>query len=82
LDSSDYYLNYAAFRSKLREARLSAGLTQQQASELLTKPQSFVAKCESGERRVDIIELLDFARIYHKKLDYFSNYNSLDSNTT
>jgi hypothetical protein len=37
----------------------------------LRRPQSFVSKCESGERRVDVVELQDFARLYGKPLDFF-----------
>ncbi|WP_367226841.1 helix-turn-helix domain-containing protein [Mesorhizobium sp.] len=35
------------------------GLTQTQVAEMLGRPQSFVAKYEGGERRLDIIEFLD-----------------------
>jgi hypothetical protein len=37
----------------------------------LGKPPSFVAKCESGERRVDVIELTHFADLYDKPLLFF-----------
>lgn len=47
---------------RLVAARLSAGLTQAQVATRLGKPQSFVAKVEGGERRLDIFELLDLAR--------------------
>ena len=40
----------------MREMRTQAGLTQRELSEKLKKPQSFVAKCELGERRVDLVE--------------------------
>ena len=42
-----------------------------QVAKALGKHQSFVAKCESGERRVDVIELSEFAHIYKKPLEYF-----------
>lgn len=66
-----YSEQYQNFLARLREARKESGLTQTQVAEQLNKPQSFVAKCESGERRVDIVELADFARLYKKPLDYF-----------
>jgi len=47
-------------------------LRQGDVARRLRKPQSFVSKCESGERRVDFIELLLFVEIYKKPMDYFS----------
>src|SRR5204862_3983094 len=55
---------YLRFLKLLREARIKAGLTQTQAARRIRQPQSFVAKCESGERRVDIVELIVFCRTY------------------
>ena len=56
---------------RLRKARLEAGMTQAEVARALGKPQSFVSKSETAERRVDVIELLDFAEIYEKELEYF-----------
>ncbi|NLG56497.1 MAG: helix-turn-helix transcriptional regulator [Rhodococcus sp.] len=51
---------------KLREllvaARRKAGLTQHEVAERLGRPQSFVAKVEGGERRLDVIEFVDLVR--------------------
>lgn len=47
-------------RKALREARLAAGLRQIDVAKSLNKPQSFVAKLESGERKIDLIEALNF----------------------
>jgi transcriptional regulator with XRE-family HTH domain len=66
-----YSPRYQKFLDKFRQARLDANLTQVQVAERLGKPQSYVSKCESGERRVDFVELLDFAKLYEKPLDYF-----------
>jgi transcriptional regulator with XRE-family HTH domain len=59
------------FRKRLRDARKQAGLSQAQAAAVLEKPQSFLSKCESGERRVDFVELEELARIYKVPLSYF-----------
>jgi len=62
---------YEKFLQNLRQARMEGGLTQLEAARLLGKPQSYVSKCETGERRVDFVELLEFARIYGKSIPYF-----------
>jgi transcriptional regulator with XRE-family HTH domain len=41
----------------LREARTQAGLRQADVAERLGQPQSYVSKYESGERRLDVVEL-------------------------
>jgi transcriptional regulator with XRE-family HTH domain len=41
----------------LRQTRMDAGLTQEEVARRLKQPQSFVSKYESGERRLDVIEL-------------------------
>lgn len=43
----------------LVEQRKMAGLSQYQLAERLARPQSFVAKIEGGERRVDVLEFLE-----------------------
>lgn len=47
--------------TSLVAAREKAGLTQQQLADRLGKPQSFVAKYEGGERRLDVIEFIAIA---------------------
>ncbi|MGB8647653.1 MAG: helix-turn-helix transcriptional regulator [Anaerolineae bacterium] len=67
----DYDKQYEAFLLKLRQAREEARLTQEEAAQRLEKPQSFISKCESGSRRVDFVELVMFAQLYSKPLDFF-----------
>lgn len=43
----------------LRASREHAGLRQEDVAERLGRPQSFVSKYESGERRLDVLELYD-----------------------
>lgn len=48
-------------QSLLVEARKAKGLTQAELAVLLNKPQSFVAKYENGERRIDVVEFVDIS---------------------
>jgi transcriptional regulator with XRE-family HTH domain len=67
-------LHTAAYKRllvKVREARELAGLTQVQAAGKLRTTQTFVSKCERGERRLDVIELNRFAKLYGKPLSWF-----------
>lgn len=63
---------YEAFLRRLREARKQANLTQAEVAERLGKPQSFVSKVETGERRLDFVEVADLAAIYRVPLDFFA----------
>jgi len=71
LKSREYVRQYRAFLQRLKQARLDAGLTQVEVSHRLGRPQSFVSKCESGERRIDFVELQYFAKIYKKPFSFF-----------
>ncbi len=56
---------------RLRSARLDAGLTQIEAGKKLKKPQSYLSKIERGERKIEAVELADFAKVYNKPVEYF-----------
>ena len=62
---------YQRFLVRLRRAREDCGLTQAEVARRLGRPQSYVSKSESGERRVDVVELAEFAALYRKKLGFF-----------
>lgn len=55
----------------LRKARVEANLSQKDTAKLLGKTQSYISKVESGQRRLDVIELKKFAHIYKKELNFF-----------
>ncbi len=60
---SNFTREYEAFLEGLIAARKRQGLTQQAAADLLGKPQSFVSKYESGERRLDVVEFCQIAKV-------------------
>jgi len=62
---------YAYFVGRLRKARLEAGLTQAQIAKKLGRPQSHISNVESGQQRVDVVELQRFAKLYGKNINYF-----------
>lgn len=53
---------HEALREALIAARKAAGMTQSDLAATLKCHQSFVARIESGERRIDVIELIVLAR--------------------
>jgi transcriptional regulator with XRE-family HTH domain len=57
--------------AQLKKARQQAGLNQKQVAKLLNVNQSFISKIESGQYRIDIVQLQQFARIYKKSLNFF-----------
>jgi len=64
----------------LRGTREAAGLTQIQAAEKLNKPQSFISKIESGERRLDLIELKQVcAALGVSVTDFVRNWEKLQN---
>ena len=56
---------YKDLIDRLIAARKAAGLTQQAVADSLGKPQSFVAKFEGLERRLDVVEFLQIAAVIH-----------------
>lgn len=56
---------------RLIKARQSAGLRQEDAAAILKRTQSYVSKIEAGQRRIDVIQLKEFAKIYKKDLNFF-----------
>ena len=59
------------FLSMLRQMRLDAGMRQADLAQKLGEPQSFVSKYESGERRLDVLELRQLCTILGVSLTEF-----------
>ena len=57
--------------SQLRDIRVSLGLRQHDLAERLGEPQSFVSKYESGERRLDLVELYQICSALNISLSEF-----------
>ena len=63
---------YAGVLSKLIFARQEAGLTQREVSEKLGMAHSYMNKCESGERAIDVAELWAICKVYGKPVSFFA----------
>ncbi|MDA1050792.1 MAG: helix-turn-helix transcriptional regulator [Planctomycetota bacterium] len=61
MTASIHTTRYRFLRDVLTEARKSQGLSQESLADKLGRVQTFVSKYERGERRLDVVELLDVA---------------------
>ena len=71
MNKTIYSKDHKFLVKQLEKARIEADLDQKKVAKILGKTQSYVSKIESGQRRIDIIQLKKFARIYKKPFDYF-----------
>jgi transcriptional regulator with XRE-family HTH domain len=62
LDKSVHSTEQAIFCGLMIKARKTANLTQHELAKRLRRPQSFVAKYEGGERRVDVVEFIEICK--------------------
>ena len=63
MKKSIYSERYRRFLRILVKARKAARITQSDLAKRLQRPQSFISKVEHGERRLDVIEFLEIARV-------------------
>lgn len=64
----------------MRKKRIEAKLTQKTLAARLERPQSFVAKYEGGERRLDLLEFIDVAdAIGFDPADFVAEFRALGS---
>lgn len=71
--ASVYSDEYQRVIAALKQARKAQGITQMQLAEALGRPQSFIAKIESGERRLDVVEFVHLARLVGLELNQVIN---------
>ena len=62
MEKSAHRDDYKRLIEVLTQMRNAAGITQQELANKLKKPQSFVAKYEGRERRLDIVEFIDITK--------------------
>jgi transcriptional regulator with XRE-family HTH domain len=62
---------YDTLLARLVAARQKAGLTQREVSALMGRAPNFMTRGESGERSIDVMELLELAQIYKKPIGHF-----------
>ncbi|CAI1004322.1 Predicted transcriptional regulator [Serratia liquefaciens] len=60
---SVYSTGYQLVIKTLRDARIEKSITQAKLAEALERPQSFIAKVENGERKLDVVEFAVIARL-------------------
>lgn len=65
--------------TRIREARERVGLSQEQVAEWLCIPRSSFSRIESGERRVDSLELQRLADLLGRSLDWFFEQEEKDN---
>lgn len=69
---ADLQAYYDGVLARLISARMQNGLTQREVSLRLGMAHSFMNKCESGERAIDVAELWALANIYGKPISFFT----------
>lgn len=62
---------YERIRTLLREARYAASLSQEELAARLGREQIYVSRCESGLRRVDLLEWLEIIVACRADPDHF-----------
>jgi len=56
---------------QLKKGRKEAGLTQVEVARIIHRTQSYISKIESGQRRIDLYQLIQLANVYKKEITFF-----------
>ena len=65
---------FKGFGAKIKEKRLSLGLTQEKAAERLNINESYYSRIERGDRSFSVGLLLSIANFYNLSLDYLLGF--------
>ena len=71
MDNSIYTKEYKNLFKKLKQARMESGLDQIKVAKKTNRTQSYISKIETGQIKIDVIQLKQLAEIYKKSLDFF-----------
>ncbi len=62
MEKTLFTAEFDVLRKLLSKKREYAGLTQEEIAERIDETQSYVSKCERGDRRLDLVQLRVFCR--------------------
>lgn len=71
MDKLIYSRDHKFLAQQLQSARIVAGFGQAQVAKMLGRTQSYISKIESGQRKIDVVQLKEIAKIYKKSFDFF-----------
>jgi len=71
MSSNLYSKEHKSVVEKLIKARHEADFDQVEVAKKLGRSQSYLSKIESGQRKIDVIQLKKIAKIYNKEINYF-----------
>jgi transcriptional regulator with XRE-family HTH domain len=65
-------LDRAVLAERLKQAREYVDLSQEEVAKAVALPRAAISLIESGQRKVDAIELKKFATLYQRSVGYFT----------
>jgi len=72
MQKSIFSASQEKLQNLLKKSRIDAKLSQVEMAKKLKRPQSFVSKYESGERRLDVVELREICQALKIPLPMFA----------
>lgn len=78
MTNSRFTSRYRRLLKALRDARKEANITQAEVARHFGAHASFISKIESGERRIDVVELTELCQIYGVRLSAFIKLAGLE----